>query len=126
MRGRYDDVRIKGAELVAIGMGWPAAAAAFRDEQKIEFPLLVDRTKETYRALDIARGSYMDVIGPKVWARSAKSIMSGKGISLKPQQDPLQLGGVVVADKGGDVLYAYRSKTSSDNPPTDAVIAALP
>ena len=44
----------------------------------------------------------------------------------KPKEDPFQLGGVIVADKGGQVVYSHMSKKSSDNPPTDEVIAAIP
>ena len=126
MRTRYDDISGKGAELVAIGMGWPAAAADFREKHDVPFPLMVDHTKETYRALEMNRGSLWDVLGPPVWIRSLRSLISGHGMTTKPKQDPLQMGGVVVADSGGEILYKYVSKTSSDNPPTDEVIAALP
>ena len=126
MRTRYDEIKEKGAELVSIGMGWPAAAADFREQYEVPFPLIVDHTKETYRALEMGRGSLWQILGPPVWIRSVRSLLAGHGMTSKPKQDPLQLGGVVVADKGGDVVYRYASKISSDNPPTDEVIAAIP
>ncbi len=106
---------------MAIGMGIPEMAAHFRDSQQIPFPLLVDHRKQTYRALEIGRGSCMDVAGPKVWARSAKSILSGKGQGV-PKQDPLQLGGAIVVDAGGRVRYMHRAKTSSDNPKPEELL----
>ena len=125
MRGRYEEVRSKSAELVAIGMGWPAAAADFREHERIPFPLIVDHTKETYRALDMKRAGWVDIVGPTVWWRNAKSILGGNKQS-RAKQDPLQLGGAVVVGTGGEVLYVHRSKNSSDNVPAEELIAALP
>jgi hypothetical protein len=115
LRDHYEDFERVGANVLAIGMGIPEMAAHFRDTQDIPFPLLVDHTKQTYRALELGRGSWMDVAGPKVWARGAKSILSGTGQGV-PKQDPLQLGGVIVVEAGGRVRYMHRAKTSSDNP----------
>lgn len=112
--------------MVSIGMGWPAAAADFREEFNVPFPILVDHSKETYRALELARGTPWQIFGPPVWLRAVRSFVSGHGMTPKPKQDPFQLGGVIVVDRGGDVRYSYASKTSSDNPPSDDVIAALP
>ena len=107
-------------------MGWPAAAADFREEREVPFPLIVDQKKETYRALEMRRGNLWEVAGPPVWLRFAKAFLSGHGVQPKPKQDPLQMGGVIVADTGGKIVYRYTSEASSDNPPTDEVIAAIP
>jgi len=105
-------------------MGRPDMAAHFQQTQDIPFTLLVDDTKETYRILEIRRGSAMDVIGPKVWLRGAKNILTGKGQAL-PQQDPLQLGGTAVVAPGGEIRYLHRAGTSSDNAPIAALLEAL-
>lgn len=112
--------------MIAIGMGWPAAAADFREQQDVPFPLLVDHTKQTYRAVKMKRGTLWQVAGPPVWLRSIKSFVGGHGMTPKPKQDPLQMGGVVVVEAGGRILYQHISETSSDNPPTDDVVAAIP
>ncbi len=125
MRGRYEEFTAKGADVAAIGMGIPEMAADFREKQSVPFPLLVDRTKATYRALEMRRGTLWEVAGPPVWLRYAKGMLSGHGVD-KPKQDPLQMGGVIVVDRGGDILYGSRSNNASDNPPVDDVLAALP
>lgn len=125
MSGREDEFTTKGARLAAIGMGIPEMAADFRDKQDIAFPLLVDRTKESYRALEMKRGNLWDVLGPKNWTRFAKGIVTGHG-ARKPEQDALQMGGVIVADRGGDVRYVFRASAAAENPPLDEVLAAVP
>lgn len=125
MRDRYEEVKSKGAGLVAIGMGWPAAAADFRDRESIPFPLIVDHTKQTYRTLEMKRGRWVDIAGPRLLWRSTTSILGGNKQS-RAKQDPLQLGGAAVVDARGELLYVHRSKDSSDNVPAEKLIAALP
>lgn len=125
MSGRYEEFTSRGATIAAIGMGLPGMAEDFREKQKIPFPLLVDHTKETYRALEMKKGNLWDVMGPKNWPRYAKGILSGHGVD-RPQQDPLQMGGVLVVDTDGSVTYEFRAGASSENPPIDEVLAALP
>lgn len=125
MSGRYEEFEAKGASIAAIGMGLPEMAAHFRRHQDISFPLLVDHTKQTYRALEMKKGNLWDVVGPQNWMRYAKGILSGHGVDT-PKQDPLQMGGVIVVDTDGAVRYEFRAEASRDNPPIDDVLAALP
>jgi peroxiredoxin len=124
LRDHHEEFERLGATLLAIGMGTPEVAAHFRDKQEIPFPLLVDHRKQTYRALEIGRGSWMDVAGPKVWARGAKGVLTGKGVAVA-RQDPLQLGGAIVVEAGGRVRYMHRAKTSSDNPKPEELLEQL-
>ena len=124
MRGRHDEIKATGAELYAIGMGIPEMAADFRESQDVPFPLLVDRTKETYRALDFAKAEWWDVAGPPVWIRFARGLLSGH-VSAWPKQDPKQLAGVAVVDAGGNIRYLHRAKRASDNPPIDRLLKEL-
>jgi hypothetical protein len=125
LSGRYDEVTSRGADVAAIGMGIPEMAADFRERQGIQFPLLVDRTKETYRALQMKKGNLWDVVGPSNWPRYAKAMITGHGVDL-PKQDPYQMGGVLIVRPDGEVLYEFRASESRDNPPLDELIAALP
>ena len=124
MRGSYDEITRAGAELYAIGMGIPEMAADFKEKQDVPFPLLVDRTKETYRALDLAKASWWDVTGPPVWLRFAKGLVTGH-LSAWPKQDPKQLAGVAIVDPGGDIRYLHRAKNASDNPPVERLLKEL-
>ena len=110
--------------VAAVGMGWPAMASHFKDDQKIPFTLLVDHEKETYRALDMKHANPWNLYGPPVWIKGIKSIVQHG--NKFPRQDPMQLGGIVVADKGGEILYTFRANASSEIAPLDDVLAALP
>lgn len=125
MSSRQDEFTAKGARIAAIGMGLPEMAADFREQHNVAFPLLVDRTKQTYRALEMKKGTLWDVVGPQNWLRFAKDVATGHGAG-KPKQDPLQMGGVIVAERGGIVRYTFRASAAADAPPVDEVLAALP
>ncbi len=123
LRDAYPRFTQAGAEVVAIGMGWPGAAAAFKEERDIPFPLLVDHRKETYRALDLRRASAWEVIGPSMLVRNLRGY-ARKGFSLA-KQDWHQLAGTVVAAAGGEILFSHRARDPADNAPTDRLLAAL-
>ena len=126
MSDRDEEFEARGARIIAIGMGIPEMAAHFREERDVEFALIVDRNKETYKALEMKRGNLWEISGPQNWGRFAKGILTGHGVDLKPKQDPLQMGGAVVVDAGGAVRYTFRAGASSETPKIDELLDALP
>ena len=127
MRDRYDEIRAKGAELVAIGQGFPAMAADFKRKRKIPFTLLVDEDRTTYKALELNRGSAIDIFGPQVIAKGTLSFVKGHIQGMAPEGTSLrQLGGALVVDRGGKVLLTQRSEDASDNISVEEILTALP
>lgn len=126
MSERSEEFEERGARIIAIGMGIPEMAAHFRDERDVTFPLIVDHSKQTYRALEMKRGNLWEVSGPQNWGRFAKGIVSGHGVDLRPKQDPLQMGGAIVTDAGGEVRYTFRASAAKETPDIDDLLAALP
>ena len=103
-------------------MGATETARQFKEQQRIPFKVIVDKKRESYRMLGLERGSMANVMGPRVWAEGARSILRhGQGL---PKEDPYQLGGTMVI-KDGKVVLLYRSKTSSDNLPLEDLLKAL-
>lgn len=127
MRDRYEEFEAKGANVAAIGMGLTAMAADFKAKQDIPFPLLIDRRRETHRALELKRGNLLEIVGPKQVARGIKGLLTGSTQGRPaPKQDVLQLGGSLVIAPGGKVLYMHRAAGSDDNAPIDDLVGALP
>jgi peroxiredoxin len=124
LRDHYDEIRSLRADVVAIGLGRPDMAAFFRNEFDIPFRLFVDPGKRSYKLLKLRRSGWSGVMSPAVWMRGAQSILKGRGIA-KPKQDPLQLGGAVVVDTGGEITFVHRAGDSSDNVPIEKLLDAL-
>ena len=103
-------------------MGATETARQFKEQQRLPFPVLVDKKRESYRLLGLKRGGFSEVMGPRVWGKGLKSILRhGQGI---PKEDPYQLGGVAVI-KDGKVTFVHRSTTSSDNLSIDRLVAEI-
>jgi peroxiredoxin len=127
LRDRYGEFEARSANVVAIGMGLTPMAAHFRDEHSIPFPLLIDRHRETHRALELRRGNLLEIVGPKQVARGVKAFFGGTSAGRPaPKQDVLQLAGALVVAPGGTVLYHHQATGAEDNAPVDDLLAALP
>lgn len=113
-----------GARVVCIGMDDSQTAARFRSKHDLPFTLLADSRRESYKALDIERGSVRDLIGPRVWKGALRSFRSGN-LQGKIKGNPYQLGGAAVVATGGEIVYLHRSKNAADNAPIEELIDAL-
>jgi peroxiredoxin len=120
-----------GVRLAVIGMGTPEQAAAFRDAQGVDLPLLVDNERQTYVLAGAKVATLDELLGPRVIARGIKHTIKSRlrlG-SIAVHQGRIlnhgaQLGGVLVIAPDGSVRYAHLSEDASDNPPTAEVLAA--
>lgn len=126
LRERYEEFQARGADVAAIGMGTPEMAADFRDKKSVPFPLLVDTTKQTYKALELGRASTMDLLGPRVWGRGLKAYLKGEHQGLTIKQDPTQLGGAAVLARGGETVLLHRARDAADNLPVEELLRAIP
>ena len=114
------------AEVVLIGQGEPRHAQAFCEHRSIDvFHCTVTPKNEAHRRYGLERGSVMEVAGPKVWLRGARTFFSPNARQGRTIGDPMQLPGTFVIDTAGVVRYAHRNTTSADNPPNEELLAAL-
>jgi len=111
-RSRIED---QGATIALVHMISDAAAAAFFQKYGLDdVPRFSDPDRILYRAFDLKRGSLWQLLGPPVWWRGAKAFFSGHGVG-RLQGDGFQLPGTFVVHHG-QIVQAYRSKTSADRP----------
>lgn len=123
MRDQLPQIRKHGAELVVVGNGTRNFAAGFRDELKVDWPLLVDPELRAYRAAGLRRGR-VEILSPRLPLHAVRALWEGhrqQGV----QGDPWQLGGVFVVRRGGALVYQYRSREAGDHPPPREILHAL-
>lgn len=113
-----------GARLVAIGLGDLAAAAAFRDETALPFPLLVDDERRAYRTVRLRRASPFQVLYPSV-LRSRRRARAAGLRAHRWGRHPLQLGGSFVFAPGNVQRLAHINRTFADDAPPGALLAAV-
>jgi peroxiredoxin len=126
LRGRYDEITGRGAEVVAVGTGDVRYAAAFRDDEHIPFPVLVDDDAEAARAASIRRVGPLTLLfdprsiggARRAWRHGYRIHKSGKRVN--------QLGATFVIGPGPVVRYEHLDSHTADHAPLEAVLAALP
>lgn len=111
------------ANVVIVGNGEPFHAAAFREDESIEVPLLVDPDLEAYAAAGLRRGIRSSVSLGAV--KNAVRALRGGHRQTSVKGDPWQQGGVLVITPDGVLVYHYVSKTAGDHPDPAAIVDAV-
>lgn len=73
-----------------------------------------DPDRLLYRALELGRGSFLQLVGPSVWVAALRAVLEGHGFG-KLEGDGLQMPGAFVIHRC-QVIRAYRHATAADRP----------
>jgi hypothetical protein len=110
-----------GLRVGVVSFAIPEYARLFRAELGLGPDVLVlcDPERELYARFRFGRASFARVwLDPRVWARYAALI--AKGRRPRPATDDTQqLGGDVLLDADGRVVWVYRSRGPEDRPSLD-------
>ncbi len=123
MRDRIEAIRGCGAELVVVGNGAPHFAATFREDMRLDCPVLVDPELRAYRAAGLRRGR-VEILSPRLPLHAWRALRSGYR-QAGVQGDPWQLGGAFVIRPDGALTYRHVSREAGDHASVDAILAAL-
>jgi hypothetical protein len=113
-----------GVELAVIGQGTPRHAQAFKEDHDLDFTLLVDPKRRTYKAAGAKVGSVSELVGPQVALRGLRAVARESVVQGRPIGNVAQLGGVLVVAPGGEIVWSHLSDNAGDNPPNSAVLEA--
>jgi hypothetical protein len=119
-----DEFEKAGVELAVIGQGTPRHARAFQDDHGLEFTLLVDPKRRTYKAVGAKVGSVSELVGPRVALRGLRTVARERVVQGRTIGHPAQLGGVLVVAPGGEVVWSHLADNAGDNPPNEIVLEA--
>jgi hypothetical protein len=125
LRDREAEFRARGAALAAVGLGATAHAQAFRDEARITFPLLVDESRQAYRAAGLGSASLLHLFRRDNARARAKARGAGHR-QHRTGKHPFQLGGSFVFGPGDVDRFVHVSETFGDNADPALLLAALP
>lgn len=114
-----------GCTIGVIVMGDGKMAHGLHELYNLPFPVYADPFMLAYEAFDIGETSLWNVAGPQIIVRQIGTALQG----LKPSWGTgsiKQLGGLVIVDQAGTVLYRHVASPIYRYPPWDEVLAALP
>jgi peroxiredoxin len=126
LRGSYDEIQRRGAEVVAVGTGSVRYAAAFVEDEDVPFPVLVDDDAEAARAASVRRVGFFRLLTDKRSRPGAKRARAGGHRIHKAGRRVTQLGATFVIGPGSEVRYEHLDEHSADHAPLEDVLAAIP
>jgi peroxiredoxin len=126
LRGRYDEIRSRGAEVVAVGTGSVRHAAAFVADESVPFPVLVDDDARAARAASVRRVGFFRLLTDRRSREGAKRARAAGHRIHKAGRRVTQLGATFVIGPGEQVRYEHVDDHSADHAPLDDVLGALP
>jgi peroxiredoxin len=125
LRERYADITAQQGEVVAVGTGSRRYAAAFVEEEKVPFPVLVDDDGRAARAASVQKVHFFKlVLNPRSWAGTRRAHRAGHRVHRAGRR-VTQLGATFVVGPGNQVRYEHLDAHSADHAPLDVVIGAL-
>lgn len=125
MRGIYDEIRGRGADVVAIGTGNVGYAAAFVADEDVPFPVLVDDDARAANAASVHRVGFVRLLTDRRSRDGAKRARASGHRIHKAGRRVTQLGATFVVGPGDEVRYEHVDDHSADHAPLDEVLAAL-
>ncbi len=124
MRGAYQQIRERGAEVVAIGTGGAEHARDFVEREGIPYPVLLDDDARAARAAQVERVGFLRLFHPDSYAGARRAWRGGHRIGASGRRVD-QLGATFVVGPGPQIRYTHRDAHTADHAPTGEVLAAL-
>ena len=124
LREHEQEFRAKGANLAAIGLGDVNYAKAFREENGITFPLLIDAERKAYKAAELKKANLLHLLRSDNAA--ARKRAKARGFQQKKLgENPFQLGASFVFAPGNVDKFVHVSQTFGDNAAMADLLAAI-
>lgn len=124
MRDRNDEIAKLGGRVVAIGTGDQRYAAAFVDEERVPFLVLVDDDAAAATAASVRTLSWFELLHPRTWKATRATSKRGHHVH-KPGARVKQVGATFVIGAGGRVRYEHLDADSTDHADVDDILDAL-
>jgi hypothetical protein len=124
LRDREEEFRGRKVRIVVVTFENDFLARVYVEETGLSWPLLVDDTRETYRAYGMLSASFWDIWGPKTWWVYLKEILKGQRLK-KSEGDISQRGGDVLIDPAGIVALHHVGAGPADRPAVESILKRI-
>ena len=125
LRDQQSKVRNEGLHIVVVTMSEDAKNTTLaKDFELTSASWISDPDRIAYRALELSRGRFMQLFGPKVILRGLIATLSGS-FAGKLDGDGFQMPGAFIVHNN-NVIRAFRAQSASDQPDYNQLMCELP
>lgn len=123
---RYDEIRKRGAEVIAIIPTDTINAGRFARSMHLPYPVLCDTARRAFAAFGLYETTIGDLAQPEVLLRTARQFARGDIPLVNPFSSSLtQLGGVFIIDSNGLVQLGHAATPVFTYPTIDTCLSVL-
>lgn len=122
---RKADVEGRGATMAVIGNGTALMARDFAESFNVQVPLFTDPSRKSYEVAGWRRPLGSAVLGLGTTLKAGLRAMKGGFRQGRTQGDAFQLGGVLVIDPQGSVLFEHTDRAAGDHAEIGSILGAL-
>ncbi len=121
MRQHTDRLQANNIEVLIVTFELEEHALNYKQDTELEWPLIVDTSRELYHYYGMAQASFWDIWGPASFRVYLREIL--KGNLPKPAKDDIhQRGGDVLISPEGMVRLHHICKGPADRPEIEEII----
>ena len=124
MQERIDEFKQIGAEVVTISFVEPSRLKQYLADRPWSFRVLADPARAAYQAFGLERASWWQMLQPGVIATYIGLMMRGR-MPKAAKEDVHQLGGDLILDATGRLIYEHRSSNPADRPTVSELLDVL-
>ena len=99
-------------------------ARCYVSDTALEWPVLVDDTREVYNSYGMLTASFWDVWGLKSWVSYVRELSKGTRLK-KSEGDIYQRGGDVLIDPDGIVRLHHVGEGPADRPAVASILSVI-
>lgn len=125
MRDHEEEFHRRNVRIVVVTFERDFLARNYVEDTSLTWPLLVDDTRETYRAYGMLSASFLDIWSLKTLLAYLKEILKG-GRFRKSTGDLYQRGGDVLIDPEGIVSLHHVGAGPADRPAVTSLLRRIP
>jgi len=119
-----DELDRRDAKVIVVTFEAGFLARAYIEDTGLRWPLLIDTTRELYRAYGMLEAGFWDIWGPGTWWAYLKEFAHGR-LPKKSEGDISQRGGDVLVDPAGIVRLHHVGQGPGDRPSARSILAAV-
>lgn len=116
--------KLQRNDIVLVGMGTRDQAQFFLSKLEHPMSLILDPERRLYNTIELPRATTKQVLNLRTIAAGVRATAKGFR-QTAATGDPLQLPGVAVLKKGGEVAWRHVAKNPADNPPGHIILAKI-
>ena len=124
LQQQENEFQERNVKIVIVTFEASFLARAYAEETAYKWPILVDETREVYRAYNMLSASFWEIWGPRTLWAYLKEFARGNFLK-KSEGDVNQRGGDILIDPSGIVRLHHVGDGPADRPSVRSILAAI-